>query len=114
MVCGKYTFLKTLWDGIRMFGTDISSMPGNNPGLRSALSSMMTTMLTKERDVDFSTVSFSAVFVIHDDGLDWALTTQLITELLMSENGTLGSSKAAGELSPIPLFFTNPDLIWST
>lgn len=68
-----------------------------------------------KRDTDFSDVSFSGIFVIHDDGLDWALTTQLVTELLMSDRGRLGTRKKLDDNSaPIPLLFTNPDLIWST
>lgn len=34
-----------------------------------------------KRGVDFSTTPFSAVFVIHDDGMDWGLATQVITEI---------------------------------
>jgi len=66
-----------------------------------------------------STLPFAAIYVIHDDGLDWALTTQLMVELLMSNGGRLGTSRTDVEgmtqdPPPIPVFFTNPDLIWST
>lgn len=64
-----------------------------------------------------------AMFVFNDPR-DWALDIQIITDLLMSQNGVLGtySSMNGKENLPNsgwqsdgqpPLFFSNPDLFWS-
>ncbi|KAI9637331.1 HAD-like domain-containing protein [Dioszegia hungarica] len=70
------------------------------------------------RDIDFSNIPFSAIFVIHDAGLDWALATQVITELLNSDGGRMGTQRQRKKGVPdgkeIPLILTNPDFIWPT
>ncbi|KAH6651832.1 putative HAD superfamily hydrolase [Truncatella angustata] len=59
-----------------------------------------------------------AIFVFNDPR-DWALDIQIITDLLLSENGVLGTySSKNGKLGwqsdgQPPLFFSNPDLFWS-
>lgn len=64
-----------------------------------------------------------AMFVFNDPR-DWALDIQIITDLLLSENGVLGTySSKNGQASlpnggwqsdgQPPLFFSNPDLFWS-
>lgn len=68
-----------------------------------------------QRDVDFAQTPIHAIFVIHDKGLDWAAATQVITELLESEGGILGSKRTRLSGQPrndIPLILTNPDFIW--
>ena len=69
-----------------------------------------------KRDVDFSSLPFSAVFVIHDNGMDWGLATQVITEVLSSKNGALGTRRdmSSGSEGQIPLILTNPDVIWGS
>lgn len=55
--------------------------------------------------------------MIHDAGLDWALATQVITELLCSEGGRMGTQRDRQwgvEDGKIPLVLTNPDFIWGT
>lgn len=80
---------------------------------------LRTGKLNSKRDVDFASTPIEAIFVIHDDGLDWALATQVITEILNSEGGRLGTQRkrdwgvADGE-GDIPLVLTNPDFIWGT
>jgi hypothetical protein len=67
--------------------------------------------------VDFATTPIEAIFVIHDDGLDWALATQVITEILNSDGGRLGTQRKRDwgvEDGGIPLVLTNPDFIWGT
>ncbi|ORY35621.1 HAD-like domain-containing protein [Naematelia encephala] len=66
-----------------------------------------------KRDVDFSNTQIEAIFVVNDDGLDWGLASQVITELLMSDQGRLGTS-SQGTPKHIPLVFTNPDVIWGS
>lgn len=59
-----------------------------------------------------------AIFVIHDAGLDWALATQVITELLNSDEGRMGTQRkrewGVPDKKEIPLILTNPDFIWGT
>ncbi|KAI1417416.1 putative HAD superfamily hydrolase [Hypoxylon sp. FL1857] len=64
-----------------------------------------------------------AIFVFNDPR-DWALDTQLILDLLLSERGVLGTYSAKNGRADLPnrgwqrdgqppLFFSNPDLFWS-
>ncbi|OTB04663.1 hypothetical protein M426DRAFT_320529 [Hypoxylon sp. CI-4A] len=64
-----------------------------------------------------------AIFVFNDPR-DWALDTQLIADLLLSERGVLGTYSARNGRADLPnrgwqqdgqpaLFFSNPDLLWS-
>lgn len=64
-----------------------------------------------------------AIFVFNDPR-DWALDIQIITDLLLSEGGMLGTYSAKNGDSSLPgagwqqdgqppLFFSNPDLFWS-
>lgn len=67
--------------------------------------------------IDFSTTPFHAIFVIHDNGMDWGLATQVITELLGSEGGVLGTKRSRGfgqDGGNLPLILTNPDVIWGS
>ena len=66
------------------------------------------------KDIDFSKTPLEAVFVIHDNGMDWGLAAQLITELLSSDKGLLGTRKERTSGGEVPLVFTNPDLIWGS
>lgn len=75
-----------------------------------------------EQHVDFSQTPIEAVFVIHDHGMDWGLSIQIILEILSSQGGVLGTSRsrkwgesgiAEGE-KEIPLILTNPDVIWGS
>ncbi|ORX38584.1 HAD-like domain-containing protein [Kockovaella imperatae] len=70
-----------------------------------------------KRDIDFSNVPLQAIFVIHDNGLDWALAIQVITELLTSDHGRMGTEryrdKGVSDGKEIHLVLTNPDIIWS-
>ena len=59
-----------------------------------------------------------AIFIVHDNGMDWGLATQVITELLSAENGVLGTRRERQFGQPdrldLPLIFTNPDVIWGS
>lgn len=81
----------------------------------AAISSL--TRADDHQKADFSQIPISAIFVIHDAGLDWALAIQVITELLQSDGGRMGTRRpnaAFGKSNPdqMPIVLTNPDLIW--
>ncbi|KAI9157994.1 CDP-alcohol phosphatidyltransferase class-I family protein [Paramyrothecium foliicola] len=62
---------------------------------------------------------------VYNDPRDWALDIQLISDLLMSESGILGTYSSKNGRKDLanngwqsdnqpPIFFSNPDLFWST
>ncbi|KAH9888613.1 HAD-like domain-containing protein [Xylariomycetidae sp. FL2044] len=66
---------------------------------------------------------FDAIFV-YNDPRDWALDIQIITDLLMSQGGVLGTYSTKNGKLELPnsgwqgdgqpsLFFSNPDMFWS-
>lgn len=68
-------------------------------------------------------LKIDAIFV-YNDPRDWALEIQLITDILLSENGIMGtySSKNNDRSLPNrgyqqdgqpPIYFSNPDLLWA-
>jgi HAD superfamily hydrolase (TIGR01456 family) len=70
-----------------------------------------------------SSLKIDAVFVFHDPR-DWALDTQIILDILLSNSGILGtvSTKNGDKNLPNngyqqdnqpPLYFSNPDLLWA-
>ncbi|KAL8782065.1 MAG: hypothetical protein Q9213_005737 [Squamulea squamosa] len=64
-------------------------------------------------------LTISSIFVFNDPR-DWALDTQLIIDILLSEGGVLGTMRSDSHpnhdhLAPnIPLYFSNPDLHWAS
>ncbi|KAK4981785.1 hypothetical protein LTR50_007883 [Elasticomyces elasticus] len=60
---------------------------------------------------DFSKVDIEAIFVFADSR-DWAGDQQIILDLLMSENGRLGTRSKTFEDGP-PVFFSHNDVVWS-
>jgi hypothetical protein len=67
--------------------------------------------------VDFSQIAFKAIFVFHDSR-DWGFDTQIMTDVLASPDGIVGQWKdlddhnAPGWKEQLPVFFSNPDLLW--
>ncbi|KAK9896258.1 HAD-superfamily subfamily IIA hydrolase [Cystobasidium minutum MCA 4210] len=63
--------------------------------------------------VDFSQVPFSAIFVFHDSR-DWGFDTQIMLDVLMSPDGTVTTWRdpEAEWTQQVPVFFSNPDLLW--
>ncbi|KAI5921177.1 Haloacid dehalogenase-like hydrolase-domain-containing protein [Camillea tinctor] len=68
-------------------------------------------------------LKIDAMFVLNDPR-DWALTTQIIVDLLLSERGVLGTYSARNGRPDLPrhgwlsdaqprLYFSNPDLLWA-
>ncbi|KAF0448074.1 HAD-superfamily hydrolase [Gigaspora margarita] len=66
------------------------------------------------RKLDFSNVKIEAVMVFHDSH-DWGRDLQIVSDLLQSKDGYLETLASPQELlkQNIPLFFSNPDIIWS-
>ncbi|KAK6329724.1 hypothetical protein TWF696_003590 [Orbilia brochopaga] len=64
------------------------------------------------RERDFSDVNIEAIFVFADSR-DWAADAQIILELLMSENGRMGTVSSTFQEGP-PIFFAHNDVVWST
>lgn len=68
-------------------------------------------------------LKIDAIFIFNDPR-DWALDTQLILDLLLSQNGVLGTISPLNNNSSLPnrgyqqdgqppLYFSNPDLFWA-
>ncbi|CAH7668098.1 HAD-superfamily subfamily IIA hydrolase [Phakopsora pachyrhizi] len=64
---------------------------------------------------DFSKISFSAIFVMHDP-LDWGLSVQLAIDVLTSKGGVI--TNPADKISlknpheQPKIYFSNPDILW--
>lgn len=57
-----------------------------------------------------------AIFV-YNDSRDWALDIQLIVDLLLAQDGLLGTRRSLDQVRAeghIPLYFSNPDLWWAS
>ncbi|KAI4132553.1 MAG: hypothetical protein LQ338_000652 [Usnochroma carphineum] len=50
---------------------------------------------------------------IYNDPRDWALDTQILLDVLLSDRGILGTTTATNE-QQIPLYFSNPDILFSS
>ncbi|EAW09804.1 phosphatidyl synthase [Aspergillus clavatus NRRL 1] len=61
---------------------------------------------------DFSKTPIDAVFVFADSR-DWAGDQQIILDVLMSQNGYLGTRSKTFNEGP-PIFFSHNDVVWST
>ncbi|CAG8664414.1 1621_t:CDS:2, partial [Cetraspora pellucida] len=68
--------------------------------------------LTKK--LDFSNIKIEAIMMFHDSR-DWGRDLQIILDVLRSKDGYLETLASPQELSTrnFPLFFSNPDIIWS-
>lgn len=53
-----------------------------------------------------------AVYVYHDPR-DWGLDSQIILDVLLSQAGVIGTRQTQDIKQAIPIFFSNPDLIWA-
>ncbi|PUU74006.1 HAD-like domain-containing protein [Tuber borchii] len=53
-----------------------------------------------------------AIFVFNDPR-DWALSIQLLVDLLRSADGVYGTLAEPGSKGHVPIFFTNNDLVWA-
>ncbi|WOO77237.1 putative CDP-alcohol phosphatidyltransferase class-I family protein [Vanrija pseudolonga] len=69
------------------------------------------------RDIDFATTPLRAIFVLHDS-YDWGRDMTIINELMQSDGGLLGTTRANRRKQPeggeVPLWFSNPDLEWKS
>lgn len=64
------------------------------------------------RDVDFSKVNIDAILVFADSR-NWAADQQIILELLLSENGVMGTICPTADKGP-GLYFAHSDFVWAT
>ncbi|KAL7411169.1 HAD-like domain-containing protein [Mrakia frigida] len=60
----------------------------------------------------FSNVAFKAIVVLHDSR-DWGLDASVMSELIASEGGVLGTVRKEGE-QEVEVYFCNPDLVWGS
>lgn len=67
--------------------------------------------LAASRERDFSQVKIDAIFVFADSR-DWAGDQQIILDLLLSQNGQIGTRSTTFTEGP-PLFFAHNDIVWS-
>ncbi|KAL8653716.1 MAG: hypothetical protein Q9210_001945, partial [Variospora velana] len=59
-------------------------------------------------------LTIHSIFVFNDPR-DWALDTQLLLDVLLSDSGILGTtSQSQNQPHQPPLYFSNPDLLWSS
>ncbi|KAL9603546.1 MAG: hypothetical protein Q9219_001048 [cf. Caloplaca sp. 3 TL-2023] len=59
-------------------------------------------------------LTISSIFIFNDPR-DWALDTQLLVDILLSDSGILGSQKPSPAVTQkVPLYFSNPDLHWAS
>ncbi|CCE64951.1 hypothetical protein TPHA_0J01290 [Tetrapisispora phaffii CBS 4417] len=62
---------------------------------------------------DIATKNFDAILVFNDPH-DWAADLQIISDLLISKNGQLGTIRTEESEKPsIPIYFSNNDLLWA-
>ena len=61
---------------------------------------------------NFNEVEIEAIFVFADSR-DWAGDQQIILDLLMSQNGRLGTRSQTFDQGP-PIYFSHNDVVWST
>ncbi|GBC04571.1 hypothetical protein RclHR1_05750003 [Rhizophagus clarus] len=68
--------------------------------------------LTKK--IDFSKEPIKAIMMFHDSR-DWGRDLQIMLDVLRSKDGYIGTEENNDEahLRTVPLYFSNPDIIWS-
>nr|CAG8501277.1 8977_t:CDS:10 [Entrophospora candida] len=66
------------------------------------------------KKIDLSKEPIEAIMVFHDSR-DWGRDIQIMVDVLRSKNGYIGTLCTKDELilKQIPLFFSNPDIIWT-
>lgn len=71
-----------------------------------------TEELAHSRARNFNLVEIEAIFVFADSR-DWAGDQQIILDVLMSQNGRLGTRSETFDQGP-PIYFSHNDVVWST
>lgn len=52
--------------------------------------------------------------LVFNDPRDWALDLQVLVDVALSDEGRLGTRRPGNSVKPhIPIYFSNPDLIWA-
>lgn len=68
--------------------------------------------------IPLSREPIDAVYVYHDPR-DWGLDSQIILDILVSQEGVIGSRQSSRAIESgtskqaVPLYFSNPDLLWA-
>jgi hypothetical protein len=92
--------------------TPCPQQPTLHPDLTSIFRCLLLSSLPPQ-SADFSTLPFKACLVF-PDGRDWGLDIQVISDILQSENGIIGTRRpdlGRGK-QEVEVVFSNPDLIW--
>ncbi|KAH9454849.1 hypothetical protein Pst134EB_033493 [Puccinia striiformis f. sp. tritici] len=67
------------------------------------------------KTADFSKISFSAIFVMHDS-YDWGFDIQMAIDVLTSKDGIITNPKNSTKNGPVnnhlPVYFSNQDFLW--
>lgn len=59
-----------------------------------------------------SSTPIDAIYVFHDPR-DWGLDSQVIIDVLVSQNGQIGTRQHKHFSQTVPIYFSNPDLLWA-
>ncbi|KAI9283828.1 HAD-superfamily subfamily IIA hydrolase [Umbelopsis sp. AD052] len=65
-----------------------------------------------QKRYDFSREPIEAIMMFHDSR-DWGRDLQIMMDVLRSKNGMIGTQKADYSVQDTPVYFSNPDFLWS-
>ncbi|KAH8548665.1 HAD-like domain-containing protein [Umbelopsis sp. PMI_123] len=65
-----------------------------------------------QKRFDFSREPIEAIMMFHDSR-DWGRDLQIIMDVLRSKNGMIGTQKTGHFVQDVPVYFSNPDFLWS-
>ncbi|CAO3678281.1 unnamed protein product [Umbelopsis vinacea] len=65
-----------------------------------------------QKRFDFSREPIEAIMMFHDSR-DWGRDLQIMMDVLRSKNGLIGTQKHDFTVQDVPVFFSNPDFLWS-
>lgn len=65
-----------------------------------------------QKRFDFSREPIEAIMMFHDSR-DWGLDLQIMMDVLRSKNGIIGTQRRNYHVQDTPIFFSNPDFLWS-
>lgn len=72
-------------------------------------------LTTEEKSIaqPLSKAPIDAIYVFHDP-CDWGLDSQIIIDILLSQDGVIGTRQPEGQYKQtVPIYFSNPDLLWA-
>jgi HAD superfamily hydrolase (TIGR01456 family) len=107
-VAELYGFPKAVIPGDLLVASDGLVSPFSNINRHQAYARSFPSPNRQDNRID-------AVFVFNDSR-DWALDIQLIVDVLLSDQGRLGTRRRVQEVKRdghVPVYFSNPDLWWA-